>query len=128
MLAMLLRTAMPSAPYDLSIWNSCVVATPFAFHTIQVSTVVAAHWMSPDAIARWRLACGIFFMVASIPCLAKRPASFASVSGAKPVHPEMPMATFLSWAAAGMETRAAVAAIATILIGVMVRSVCKQND
>ena len=30
-------------------------ATPAAFQTIHVSTVVAAHWMSPEASARWRL-------------------------------------------------------------------------
>src|SRR5215218_5012478 len=123
---MLLRTTMPSAPYDLSSWNSSVVATPLAFHTIQVSTVVAAHWMSPDAIARWRLACGIFLMVASLPCLAKMLAPLASVSGAKPVHPDMPIATFFSWAATGVETRAAVT-IAIILIGFMVRSVSSRN-
>jgi superfamily II DNA helicase RecQ len=30
-----------------------------AFHTTQVSTVVAAHCMSPEAMARWRLAAGL---------------------------------------------------------------------
>ena len=38
-----------------------MVATPLAFQMIQVSTVVAAHWTSPEAIARWRSFCGIFF-------------------------------------------------------------------
>ena len=33
--------------------------------TIQVSTVVAAHWMSPEAMARWRSFCGIFLIVTS---------------------------------------------------------------
>src|SRR5262245_6565660 len=122
MLAMLLRTAMPSAPYDLSIWKSCVVATPLAFHTIQVSTVVAAHWMSPDAMARCRLACGIFLRVTSRPFLAKIPASLAKVSGAKPVHPEIPMATLVPCAAAGVTAKDAASATATILIGVMSHS------
>src|SRR5262245_50809786 len=126
MLAMLLRTTMPSAPYDLSIWKSCVVATPLAFHTIQVSTVVAAHWMSPDAMARCRLACGIFLMVTSRPFLAKIPASLAKVRGAKPVHPEMPMATLVPCAAAGVTAKDAASATATILIGVMSHSVGKK--
>ena len=78
-----------------------MVATPFAFQTIQVSTVVAAHWMSPEAIARWRSFCGIFLIVTSRPFFLKMPASFASVSGAKPVQPLMPMATLVSWAAGG---------------------------
>ncbi len=96
-----------------------MVATPLAFHTIQVSTVVAAHWMSPDAMARWRLACGIFLMVTSRPFLAKMPASLASVSGAKPVQPEIPMATLVPCAAAGVAASAAPSAAAMILIGVM---------
>src|SRR5262245_44501679 len=122
MLAMLLRTTMPSAPYDLSIWNSCVVATPLAFHTIQVSTVVAAHWMSPDAMARCRLACGIFLRVTSRPFLAKIPASLATVRGAKPVHHEMRRAALFPCAAAGVTTKDAARATATILIGVMSHS------
>jgi hypothetical protein len=36
----------------LSSWKICVVATPLAFHTTHVSTVVAAHCTSPEAIAR----------------------------------------------------------------------------
>ena len=59
-----------------------------------------------DAIARWRLACGIFLIVTSRPFLAKMPASLASVSGAKPVQPEMPMATLVSWACAAAAARA----------------------
>ena len=121
--AMLLRTAMPSAPYDLSSWNSCVVATPLAFHTIQVSTVVAAHWISPEAMARCRLACGIFLMVTSRPFLAKMPASLASVSGAKPVQPDMPMATLVPCANAGAAMQQAASAAATILTGVMFCSI-----
>src|SRR5262249_38547772 len=117
-----LRTTMPSAPYDLSSWNSSVVATPFAFHTIQVSTVVAAHWMSPDAMARCRLACGIFLRVTSRPFLAKMPASFAKVRGAKPVHPAMPMATLVPCATAGVTAKDAASATAAILIGVMSHS------
>ena len=115
MAAMLLRTAMPSAPYDLSIWNSCVVGTPLAFHTIQVSTVVAAHWISPEAMARCRLAWGIFLRVTSRPFFAKMPASLASVSGAKPVQPDSPMATLVPWATAGVAMIDAASAAATIL-------------
>ena len=61
--AMVLRTTMPSAPYDLSSWTTCFVATPLAFHTIHVSTVVAAHCTSPEAIARCRSFCGMNLMV-----------------------------------------------------------------
>src|SRR5687767_3388595 len=93
-------TTMPSAPKLLSSWKICLVGTPLAFHTIQVSTVVAAHWMSPDWIARWRLACGTFLIVTSRPFFLKMPASLASVRGAKPVQPEMPTATFVSCAEA----------------------------
>src|SRR5205085_7174129 len=98
---------------DLSSWNSCVVATPFAFHTIQVSTVVAAHCTSPLAIARWRLACGIFLIVTSRPFLAKIPASLASVSGAKPVQPEMATETLVC-ALAGAASAAAPMTAATV--------------
>jgi len=75
----------------------------------QVSTVVAAHWMSPDAIARWRSFCGIFLMLTSSPFFLKMPASLASVSGAKPVHPEMPILSLVSCAEAeaGKTSRAA---------------------
>src|SRR5688572_22876467 len=93
-------TIIPSAPKLLSSWKICVVATPFAFHTIHVSTVVAAHWMSPEAMARWRSFCGIFLMSTSRPCFLKMPASFASVSGANPVQPEMPTATLVCACAA----------------------------
>ena len=57
---------------------------------------VAAHCTSPDAIARWRSFCGIFLIVTSRPCFLNRPASLASVSGAKPVQPEIAMATLVS--------------------------------
>ncbi len=67
--------------------------TPLAFHTSHVSTVVAAHCRSPLAIASGRLACGTFFKVTSRPCFSKMPACLASVSGAKPDHPLMPMVT-----------------------------------
>ena len=70
------------------VWKICFVATPFAFQTTHVSTVVAAHCTSPDAIARCRSFCGIFFRSTSRPFFLKMPASFASVSGAKPVQPE----------------------------------------
>src|SRR5690606_38120447 len=84
----------------LSSWKICLDGTPLAFHTIHVSTVVAAHWISPDRRARWRLACGIFRMLTSRPFFSKMPASFASVSGAKPVQPDMPIETAVSaWAA-----------------------------
>src|SRR6185503_586878 len=106
---MSLRTAMPSAPYDLSSWKICLVATPFAFHTIHVSTVVAAHWMSPEAIARWRSFCGIFLIETSRPFFLKMPASRASVRGAKPVHPLIPMATAV-WAEAVKAAPASAAA------------------
>ena len=56
--------------------------------------------MSPEAIARWRSFCGIFLIVTSRPCFLNRPASLASVSGAKPVQPEMPIATLVSCACA----------------------------
>src|SRR5688572_26782983 len=90
---------MPSAPKLLSSWKICLVATPLAFQTSQVSTVVAAHWMSPEAMARWRLCCGIFLIVASTPFFLKMPACAASVIGANPVQPLMPILT-LSCAAA----------------------------
>ena len=64
------RTAMPSAPKDLSSWNIWVTGTLLAFQMIHVSTVVAAHWISPDASARLRLACGIFCSVTSRPFLS----------------------------------------------------------
>src|SRR5258707_9264268 len=95
------RATMPSDHMPWSILKSCVVATPFVFHTIQVSAVVAAHWTSPEAMARWRSFCGIFWIVTSRPLALKMPASFASVSGAKPVQPEMPMATLVSCACTG---------------------------
>src|SRR5262245_369591 len=101
---------MQSAPKLLSSWKICLVAIPLAFQEIHVSTVVAAHWMSPEAMARCRSFCGIFLIVTSRPFFLKMPAWFASVSGANPVHPEIPMPTFTSWATAGADTkRAAVA-------------------
>src|SRR5258707_12247518 len=66
--------------------------------------------MSPDAPARCRFFCGIFLMVTSRPFFLKIPALLASVSGAKPVHPEIPMATLGSSAKAGAETRRAAGA------------------
>jgi hypothetical protein len=51
----------------LSSWKIRVVATPAAFQPIQVSTVVAAHCTSPEAMARWRSFCGIFLIVTSRP-------------------------------------------------------------
>src|SRR3954469_18643175 len=119
--ATLPRTTMPSAPKDLSSWNSCVVATPLAFHTTQVSTVVAAHCTSPDAIARCRLACGTFLMVTSRPFLAKMPASLASVSGAKPVQPEIAIVTLVC-AEAGVASIAASPAATDIPINFITRS------
>src|SRR5258706_6487245 len=101
---------MPSAPYDLSSWKICLVATPLAFHTTQVSTVVAAHWMSPDATGRWRSFGGILVSVTSRPCFLNRPASLARVRGAKPVQPLMPTATLVSCAAACVIKSAASAA------------------
>src|SRR5215471_13426352 len=96
---MLLRTTMPSAPYDLSSWSTCLVATPLAFHTTHVSTVVAAHGTSPEAIARCRSFWGMNLMVTSTPCFLKMPAFSARERGAKPVHPLMAMVTLgRSWA------------------------------
>src|SRR5687768_8376756 len=66
--------------------------------------------MSPEAMARWRLCCGIFLIVASTPFFLKRPACAASVMGAKPVHPLMPIFT-LSCASAGSATSAPTAAM-----------------
>src|SRR4051812_28442202 len=66
--------------------------------------------MSPEAIARWRSFCGIFRSVTSRPFFLKMPAWLASVSGAKPVHPEMPMPTLTSSASAGADTRSAAVA------------------
>src|SRR5438445_247845 len=40
-------------------------------------------------MARCRSFCGIFLIETSRPCCLKMPASFASVSGAKPVQPEI---------------------------------------
>ena len=92
---------MPSAPYDLSSWSTCTVATPLAFQTIQVSTVVAAHCTSPEAIARCRSFWGMNLMVTSTPFFLKMPAFSASDRGANPVHPLMPTVTFgRSWATA----------------------------
>src|SRR3954471_14646608 len=103
-------TTMPSAPKLLSSWKICVVVTPAAFQPIHVSTVVAAHCTSPEAIARWRSFCGIFLIVTSRPFFLKIPASLASVSGANPVHPEIAMFTFTSSATAGAAARKAAAA------------------
>ena len=107
-------SAPGTAPYDLSSCTTCVIGTPFAFQTTYVSTVVAAHWTSPDAIARWRSFCGIFLIVTSRPFFLKMPAWLASVSGAKPVHPEIPMATLTSCATAGADTRRAAVAANTL--------------
>src|SRR3981189_413315 len=74
-------------------------------------------------MARCRLAWGIFLMVTSRPFLAKMPASLASVSGAKPVQPEVPMATLVPCASAGAPAKQATSAAATILIDVMFRSI-----
>src|SRR3954454_1975217 len=79
--------------------------------------------MSPEAIARCRLACGIFLMVTSRPFFAKMPASLARVSGAKPVQPEVPMATLVPCASAGVPAKQATSAAATILIDVMFCSI-----
>jgi len=62
-------------------------------------------------------------MVTSRPFLAKMPASLASVSGAKPVQPEVPMATLVPCASAGAPAKQATSAAATILIDVMFRSI-----
>src|SRR3954449_3952193 len=79
--------------------------------------------MSPEAMARCRLACGIFLMVTSRPFFAKMPASLARVSGAKPVQPEVPMATLVPCASAGAPAKQATSAAATILIDVMFCSI-----
>jgi hypothetical protein len=75
-------------------------------------------------VGYFHLACGIFLIVTSSPSLAKMPPSLARVSGAKPVHPEMPMATLVPCAAAGVAKRAAAASAAAIVrIDVMACSV-----
>ena len=84
---------MPSAPYDLSSWTTCRVATPLAFQRIHVSTVVAAHCTSPEAMARCRSFCGMNLMVTSTPFFLKMPVFSARDSGAKPVHPLMATVT-----------------------------------
>src|SRR5438552_2672799 len=100
-LAISFRTTMPSAPYDLSSCTTWRVATPLAFQTIHVSTVVAAHATSPEAIARCRSFWGMNLMVASTPCFLNSPAFSASDSGAKPVHPLIAIVTFGSCAGTG---------------------------
>ena len=69
-----------------------MIGTPLAFQATCVSTVVAAHWMAPEASARWRSFCGIILSSTSSPFFLKMPALSASVSGAKPVQPDMPSA------------------------------------
>src|SRR5262249_50839163 len=84
--------------------------------------------MSPEATARCRLAYGIFLIVTSRPFFAKMPASLASVSGAKPVQPEIRMATLVPCASAepvkSAVEKVAASAAATILL--MFRSVSNR--
>ena len=68
----------------------CFVSTPFAFQTSQVSTVVAAHWMSPEAIEVAALLRDLLDRGVDAVFL-KMPACSARVSGAKPVQPLMPI-------------------------------------
>src|SRR5690606_29935229 len=75
-------------------------------------TVVAAHWMASDASARWRSFCGIMRSSTSRPFFLKMPALSASVSGAKPVQPDMPRAILVSCALAFAAMPAAQAAAA----------------
>jgi hypothetical protein len=73
--------------------------------------------MSPEAMARWRSFCGIFLIETSSPFFLKMPASLASVSGAKPVQPDMPMATLASWAWAPAKASATTVAVNSFFMG-----------
>src|SRR6218665_1704784 len=76
------------------------MGTPLAFQATWVSTVVAAHSIDLAARARWRSFCAIILISTSRPCLLKRPALSASVSGAKPVQPDMPSTSLVFCACA----------------------------
>src|SRR5262245_5002389 len=75
--------------------------------------------MSPEAIARWRLACGIFLIVTSRPFLEKMLLSLANTIGANPVHPEIPIDTLDACPRAGVAISNAASAPATVLIEVI---------
>jgi hypothetical protein len=64
-------------------------------------------------------------MVTSRPFLLKMPASLARVSGAKPVHQEMPRATFV-WAPAGAPSKVVQSAAVTANIVFIVASVLEN--
>src|SRR6218665_722207 len=76
------------------------MGTPLAFQATCVSTVVAARLIDLAARARWRSFCAIILISTSRPCLLKRPALSASVSGAKPVQPDMPSTSLVFCACA----------------------------
>src|ERR1700716_310596 len=76
-------------------------------------------------MARCRSFCGIFLIVTARPFFLKMPAWFASVSGANPVHPEIPIPTLTSSAMAGVDTRRA--AVAASILDSSLRDV-KQDD
>src|SRR5256885_1791423 len=82
------------------------MGTPLVFQATCVSMVVAAHWMAPEARARWRSFCGIIFRSTARPFFLKMPALSARVSGAKPVQPDMPRVILVSCAAAGCSAAA----------------------
>ena len=73
--------------------------------------VVAAHWIAPEANARWRSFCGIIFSSTFRPFFLKMPALSARVSGAKPVQPDMPSTILVScaWALCAATAMQAVA-------------------
>src|SRR5258706_262933 len=77
-------------------------------------------------MARCRVCCGIFLIVASMPCFLKMPACAASVSGANPVQPLMPMLTFASCAVAPVVASASMASIAVRFMVDLPFSMCKD--
>ena len=97
---MLLRTARPSPPFDLSISITCTESMPAEDQTMCWSTVVAAALIAPEASAAERGTGGMKRISMSTPFFLKMPASSASLSGWKPVQPLMPRMTFsCAWAA-----------------------------
>src|SRR3954469_1598255 len=105
---MLLRTARPSPPFDLSMSATCTEGIPADAQTMCWSTVVAAALSAPEASAAERCTGAMKRISMSTPFFLKIPASSASLSGWKPVHPLMPRIT-LSCAAA--EKASSIAAI-----------------
>src|SRR3954470_8509812 len=96
---MLLRTASPSPPFDLSMSATCTEGIPADAQTMCWSTVVAAALSAPEASAAERCTGAMKRVSMSTPFFLKMPASSASFSGWNPVHPLMPSTTFsCAWA------------------------------